>query len=67
MYNYWLRLEYRGVKTMYSIRPLYVADTTIAETTTIEGKLSEKTTVLEAIEPDLFTGFEDTTAVTKRV
>ena len=34
-----------------------------AETTTIEDKLSEKTTVLEEIELDLFTGFEDTTAL----
>ena len=35
----------------------------IAETTTIEDKLSEKTTVLEEIELGLFTGFEDTTAL----
>ena len=40
-----------------------IAETTIAETTTIEDKLSEKTTVLEEIELDLFTGFEDTTAL----
>ena len=31
--------------------------------TTIEDRLSEKTTVLEEIELDLFTGFEDTTAL----
>ena len=37
--------------------------TTIAETTTIEDKLSEQTTVLEEIELGLFTGFEDTTAL----
>ena len=42
--------------------------TTIAETTTIEDKLSEQTTALEEIELSLFTGFEDTTALgTKRV
>ena len=40
-----------------------VAETTIAETTTIEDKLSDKTTVLEEIELSLFTGFEDTTAL----
>ena len=40
-----------------------IAETTIAETTTIEDKLSEKTTVLEEIELGLFTGFEDTTAL----
>ena len=40
-----------------------IAATTIAETTTIEDKLSEKTTVLEEIELGLFTGFEDTTAL----
>ena len=45
-----------------SKRPL-IAETTIAETTTIEDKLSEKTTVLEEIELGLFTGFEDTTAL----
>ena len=39
---------------IYSIRPLK---------TTIEDKLSVKTTVLEAIELDLFTGFEDTTTL----
>ena len=33
------------------------------ETTTIEDKLSKKTTVLEEIELNLFTGFEDTTAL----
>ena len=33
------------------------------ETTTIEEKLSEKTTVVEEIELGLFTGFEDTTAL----
>ena len=31
--------------------------------TTIEDKLSEKTTILEEIELGLFTGFEDTTAL----
>ena len=31
--------------------------------TILEDKLSEKTTVLEAIELGLFTGFEDTTAL----
>ena len=39
------------------------AETTISETTTIEEKLSEKTTVLEEIELDLFTGFQYTTAL----
>ena len=43
--------------------PTAIAETTIAETTTIEDKLSEKTTVLEEIKLDLFTGFEDTTAL----
>ena len=42
--------------------PTAVAATTKAETTTIEDKLSGKTTVLEEIELGLFTGFEDTTA-----
>ena len=41
--------------------------TTIAETTTIEGKLSEKTTVLEEIELGLFTGFEDATALEDKI
>ena len=36
--------------------------TTKAETTTIKDKLSEKTTVSEEIELDLFTGFEETTS-----
>ena len=40
-----------------------IAETTKAETTTIEEKLSEKTTVLEEIELDLFTGFEDIAVV----
>ena len=40
-----------------------IAETTKAETTTIEDKLSEKLTVLEEIELGLFTGFEDTTAL----
>ena len=40
-----------------------IAETTIAETTTIEDKLSEKTTVLKEIELGLFTGFEDMTAL----
>ena len=44
-------------------RTTAIAATTIAETTTIEDKLSEKTTVLEEIELGLFTGFEDTTAL----
>ena len=43
--------------------PTAIAETTIAETTTIEDKLSEKTTVLEEIQLDLLTGFEDTTAL----
>ena len=43
--------------------PTAIAETTIAETTTIEDKLSEKTTVLEEIELGLFTGFEDSTAL----
>ena len=43
--------------------PTAIAETTIAELTTIEDKLSEKTTVLEEIELGLFTGFEDTTAL----
>ena len=43
--------------------PTAVAATTKAETTTIEDKLSGKTTVLEEIELGLFTGFEDTTAL----
>ena len=42
-----------------------IAETAIAETTTIEDKLSEKTTVLEEIELGLFTGFEDATALQK--
>ena len=42
--------------------PTAIAETTIAETTTIEDK-SEKTTVLEEIELDLFTAFENTTAL----
>ena len=37
--------------------------TTIAETTTIEDKLSEQTTALEEIELSLFTGFQDRTAL----
>ena len=40
-----------------------IAETTIAETTTIEDKLPEKTTILEEIELGLFTGFEDMTAL----
>ena len=40
-----------------------IAETTIAETTTIEDKLSENTTALEEIEPGLFTGFKDATAL----
>ena len=40
-----------------------IAKTTIAQTTTIEDKLSEKTTVLEEIELGLFIGFEDATAL----
>ena len=40
-----------------------IAETTIAETTTIDDKLFEKTTVLEKIELGLFTGFEDATAL----
>ena len=40
-----------------------IAETTITEPTTIEDKLSEKTTVLEEIELGLFTGFEDTTTL----
>ena len=39
------------------------AETTISETTTIEEKLSEKTTDLDEIELGLFTDFEDTTAL----
>ena len=35
--------------------------TAIAETTTIEDKLSEKMTVFEEIQLGLFTGFKDTT------
>ena len=35
----------------------------IAETTTVEDKLSEKTNVLEEIELGLFSGFEDTAAL----
>ena len=45
------------------LQTIAIAETTIAETTTIEDKLSEKTTVLEEIELDLFTGFEDMTAL----
>ena len=37
--------------------------TTAIVETTMEDKLSEKLTVLEEIEPGLFTGFEDTTAL----
>ena len=40
-----------------------IAETTIAETTTIEHKISEKPTILEEIELGLFTGFEDTTTL----
>ena len=40
-----------------------IAETTKAETTTIEEKLSEKTTDLDEIELGLFTDFEDTTAL----
>ena len=40
-----------------------IAATILAETTTIEDKLSEKTTILEEIELGLFTGFEDATAL----
>ena len=43
--------------------PTAIAETTIAETTTIEDKLSEKMTVLEEIELGLFTGFRDTAAL----
>ena len=43
--------------------PTAIAETTITELTTIEDKLSEKTTVLEEIQLDLFNGFEDTTAL----
>ena len=46
--------------------PTAIAETTIAETTTLEDKLSEKTTVLEEIELDLFTAFEDRTALEDR-
>ena len=47
----------------YVQHPTAITETTIAETTTIEDKLSEKTTVLEEIELGLFTGFEDTTTL----
>ena len=40
-----------------------IPEATIAETTTIEDTLSEKTTVLEEIEQGLFTDFDDTTAL----
>ena len=40
--------------------------TTIAETTTIEDKLSEQTTALEEIELSLFTSLEDTTALEEK-
>ena len=43
--------------------PTAIAETTIAETTNIEDKLSEKMTVLEGIKLNVFTGFEDTTAL----
>ena len=43
--------------------PTAIAETTIAETTTIKDKLFKETTVLEEIELDLFTGFEDMTAL----
>ena len=43
--------------------PTAIAETTIAETTTTEDKLSEKTNVLKEIELDLFTGFADATAL----
>ena len=39
-----------------------IAETTIAETTTIKDKFFEKKTVLEENELGLFTGFEDTIA-----
>ena len=42
---------------------LKLQQTTAITETTIEDKLSEKTTVLEEIELGLFTGFEDTTAL----
>ena len=38
------------------LQTIAIAETTIAETTTIEDKLSEKTTVLKEIEQGLFTG-----------
>ena len=40
-----------------------LAATTIAETTTIKDKLSEKTIVVEEIKLGLFNGFEDATAL----
>ena len=38
------------------LQTIAIAETTIAKTTTIEDKLSEKTTVLKEIEQGLFTG-----------
>ena len=51
-------------KLLFTIQHLTaIAETTIAETTTVEDKLSEKTSLLKEIELGLFTGFEDTTAL----
>ena len=47
----------------YLINDRYSGNHYIAEATTIEDKLSKKSTVLEEIELGLFTGFEDTTAL----
>ena len=49
----------------YLINDRYSGNHYIAEATTIEDKLSKKSTVLEEIELGLFTGFEDATALQK--